>query len=335
MKLTHTPMKKLLAVLVVILGLTGMAHAQKSTTKVIDNKGTIKWVLDSTTSVIINAKNGINKSGDTVKLGGALTETTTIATSATQFLQLTGLQSGSRTDSVLMINNATGQIKKMSVADLVSSYANNGLTRNGDSIQLGGTLTKPTVITTSAANTLAIPGLQSGSTNDSVVVVDAATGVLKRVSLKDAVKASNGLNKNGDTVKLGGTLTENTNITLGGKTLTLTTSPTDSINITNLRSGNLATDSIVVSSGASGTLKRVSASSLLTSGENTFTTTGALETTITSTGMPADATRVWVYRNGAKLIRGTDFTTAVNTVTLTPSGWSITSGDVYEVQWVK
>jgi hypothetical protein len=332
-------MRKILLSVAIILGVAGAVSAQKVTTRAVDNKGTIRWVLDSTTSVIINAKNGITKSGDTVKLGGTLTETTTIVTSATEFLRLTGLQSGSRADSVVMINNATGQLKKMSVADLVSIYANNGLTKTADSVQLGGALTKPTTITASATNTLAVPGLQSGTTNDSAVVVDAATGVLKRIDLKNAVKAANGVTKSGDTVKLGGNLIENTNVTLNGKSLTITTSASDSMKITNLRSGNLNNDSLVVADGSNGTLRRVSASSLLTSGEQIFTATAGL-TSYTVTNLPTQVSRVWVYRNGVKLISGTDYTVSGTTVTLVPGGvapddWAVLAGDKIEVQWVK
>lgn len=332
-------MKKVLLAIALSTGLIGAAKAQKVTTRVVDNKGSIRWVLDSTTSVVTRAANGITKTGDSVKLGGTLSETTTIVTSATEFLQLTGLQSGSRVDSVLMINDATGQIKKMSVADLVSTYANNGLTKVADSIQLGGDLTKPTVITTTATNTLAIPGLQSGSTNDSILVADPVTGVLKRISLKDAVKAANGLTKSGDTVKLGGTLDQNTNITLGGKTLTLTTSALDSIKIENLRSGNLSNDSIVVADGSNGTLRRVSAASLLQSGDQTFTATLG-QTAFTVTDMPATVSRVWVFRNGVKLTATTDYTTAAGSLTLIPGGvapddWAVLAGDKIEVQWVK
>jgi hypothetical protein len=332
-------MKKIILLIAASFGILGAAQAQKVTTRVVDNKGTIKWVIDSTTSVVTRAVNGITKTGDSVKLGGTLVETTTIATSATEFLRLTGLQGGSRADSVVMINNATGQLKKMSVADLISTYANNGLTKVADSIQLGGSLTKPTTITATATNTLAIPGLQSGTTNDSAVVVDASTGVMKRIDLKAAVKASNGLTKSGDTVKLGGNLIENTNVTLNGKTLTFTTSASDSMKITNLRSGNLATDSIVVVDNANGTLRRVSSSTLLTSGEQIFTATTGL-TSYTVTNLPAQVTRVWVYRNGVKLFAGTDYTVSGTTVTLIPSAtppndWSVVAGDRIEVQWVK
>lgn len=335
-------MKKILLFIAFVAGVAGTARAQKSVTRVVDNKGTIKWVLDSATSVIVNTKNGLTKSGDTLKLGGTLTETTTIATSATQFFQLTGLQSGSRTDSLLVINNTTGQVKKMSVADMMSVYASNGLTKVADSIQLGGTLSKPTSITTSATNTLALPGLQSGVATDSIVVIDPATGVLKRTSLSsvaNAIKAGNGLNKSGDTIKLGGTLSENTNITLGGRSLTLTTGASDSIMIQNLRSGNLANDSLLVVDNTNGTLRRASASMLLQSGSQIFTATAG-QTAYTVTGMPAVISKVSVFRNGVKLIATTDYTVAAGALTLVPGGsapddWSVIAGDKIEVQWFK
>jgi hypothetical protein len=59
--------------------------------------------------------------------------------------------------------------------------ADNGLTKTADNIQLGGALTKASTITTNAANTLAIQGLQTGAATDNIVVTDA-NGVLKTVT---------------------------------------------------------------------------------------------------------------------------------------------------------
>jgi hypothetical protein len=63
---------------------------------------------------------------------------------------------------------------------------------SGDSILLGGTLNRATTITQVAAkdsltfatggNKLKITGLTSGSTTDSIVVIDPTTGQLKRIS---------------------------------------------------------------------------------------------------------------------------------------------------------
>lgn len=69
--------------------------------------------------------------------------------------------------------------------------ANNGLTKAGGLITLGGALTGATTITATATNTLAIGGLQGGlgTVTDSVVTVDPATGVLRRRSVSDIVNS--------------------------------------------------------------------------------------------------------------------------------------------------
>jgi hypothetical protein len=52
--------------------------------------------------------------------------------------------------------------------------------------------------------------------------------------------------------------------------------------------------------------------------------------------MPATASKVWVYRNGAKLIPVTDFTTGAGQIILTSAMAAlIVAGDTIEVQWVK
>jgi hypothetical protein len=76
---------------------------------------------DSTT-----ASNGLNLVGKDVRLGGNLTQATTVtnngnaltfATAGTA-LNITGLPSAANTDSVVMINNATGQLRKTPVNEL-------------------------------------------------------------------------------------------------------------------------------------------------------------------------------------------------------------------------
>ena len=275
-------MKKILLLMMTGVGLTFSALAQKDTTQVIDNKGTIKWVISNTAAVITKADstilyitpkqlgdssfvkfaaNGLTKNGQIAELGGALNRVTTIQTSATNFLQITGLQPGSNTtDSVMVIDPSTGQVKFISASSLFNALTfENGLTKNGNNVQLGGTLIKPTTLATDATNTLKISGLQSGS---------------------------------------------------------------------------LASDSLVVAS-ADGTLKRVTAETLMQSGGVYFTSTAG-QSSYAVTNMPATASKVWVYRNGAKLIPVTDFTTGAGQVTLTSAMAAlIVAGDVIEVQWVK
>ena len=339
-----------------ILACYATLNAQKVSTRVIDNKGTIKWVLDSTTAVITRsdstiifvtprqlrdslakvvykAGNGLTKQGDSIVLGGTLSSTTTIATSATNFLRITGLQSGNLNDSMMTVNPATGQLRLISASSFLNNLrASNGITKNGDTVVLGGALNRATTITTSATNTLSIAGLQSGVSTDSVLVADPATGLMRRVSasrILSNLRAANGTTKNGDTILLGGALNRPT---------TITTTATNTLSVSGLQSGSLASDSIVVADGATGQLKRVSSG--IQSGETSFTATAG-QTTYSVAGMPSNPSRVWVYRNGAKLVGGTnstvtsDYTISGTTVTLVLNGYSIIAGDIIEVQWVR
>ncbi|MGN6495313.1 MAG: hypothetical protein ACTHLE_25225 [Agriterribacter sp.] len=290
-------MKKILLFLCISLGFVAAANAQKVSTKVIDNKGTIKWVLDSSTAVITKADSTI--------------------------LYVTPKQ---------MKDSLSNFVRYADTASMLSHYvnsANNGITKTGQHLKLGGALTEATTITTTAANFLAITGLQSGSnTTDSVMVVNPSTGQVKFISsasLFNALTFSNGLTKTGNSVKLGGALTESTTITTDG---------TNTLKIAGLQSGNLSTDSLVVA-GSDGTLKRVTAEALLQSGDQNFSATAG-QTTYNVTGMPATVSKVWVFRNGAKLLATTDYTVTPGVLTLT-SGMAalVQLGDVIEVQWVK
>lgn len=271
------------------------ASAQKISTKVIDNKGTIKWVIDSATQVITKA------------------DSTILYVTPTQL---------------------NGFIKVADTSSMLAPYinaANNGLTKNGQTVQLGGALNQVTTINTTAANFLAITGLVAGDgSTDSLLVVSPITGQVKAIAaldLIDALNYTNGLTKTGFDVKLGGALTEPT---------TITTTATNVLKVAGLESGDLSTDSLVVST-ADGTLKRVSSSSIaLQSGDQNFSVVSNGQDVYTVTGMPATASKVWVFRNGAKLIVNVDYTTTAGVVTLTPAVVPlITTGDIIEVQWVK
>ncbi|HMU04662.1 MAG TPA: hypothetical protein PJ990_13610 [Saprospiraceae bacterium] len=278
------------------------ANAQLDSTKVVDNKGTIKYVLKANNSKIITQQ-----------------DSTILYVTPKQ---LSNLQS----------QGASTYVKYADTSSMLAAYLNsagNGLTKSGQSVSLGGTLTTNATIVTSAENLLRIQGLQSGSTvTDSVMVVDGDTGALKWISaskLFNALTFENGLTKSGNTVKLGGALNEAT---------TITTDATNVLKIAGLQSGNLGADSLVVTS-ADGTLKKVNRESLVQSGEVNVTAT-LDQTSITVANMPASASKVWVFRNGAKLVAGEDYTTAAGEVTLTPTAdWSVLAGDIFEVQWVK
>lgn len=278
------------------------ANAQLDSTKVVDNKGTIKYVLKAKNSKIITQQ-----------------DSTILYVTPKQ---LSNLQNQGESTYVKYADTSA------MLADYLNS-AGNGLTKSGQSISLGGTLTTNATIVTSDESLLRIQGLQSGSTvTDSVMVVDGDTGALKWISaskLFNALTFENGLTKSGNTVKLGGALNEAT---------TITTNATNVLKIAGLQGGNLGADSLVVTS-ADGTLKKVNRETVVQSGEVNITAT-LNQTSITVANMPASASKVWVFRNGAKLVAGEDYTTAAGEVTLTPTvDWSVLAGDIFEVQWVK
>ncbi len=77
-----------------------------------------------------------------------------------------------------VVADANGQL--MIGTAPAATTADNGLTKSVDNIQLGGALTTATTITTDAAKTLAIEGLQTGFATDKIVVADG-NGVLKQI----------------------------------------------------------------------------------------------------------------------------------------------------------
>lgn len=112
-----------------------------------------------------------------------------------------------------------------------------------------------------------------------------------------------------------------------------------------------------------GEIKKLAASDLIVSGQTVFTATvvgatptageltfdvggagsynGAAIAALTGAQVPLPTyDKVWVYRNGAKLIAGVDYTIATSIVTLVPNAtapndWTLFAGDVIEIQYFK
>lgn len=203
-----------------------------------------------------------------------------------------------------------------------------------------------------------------------------ASGSIRLIDNKGTIKylqAANGITTltndgTGDvtttTWQLGGELTTNTYIDASGDVFSLdglklvpgtsiaATAATDQTvgsNGTTLGStGTASTDTgwtVLVRDEATGEIQKLLASSLVTAGQASLSaaSTPALAAGAnTVTGLPADFSKVSVYRNGAKLIANVDYTVALNTLTLvnqsaaTPPGdWTLyPTIDTIEVQWI-
>src|SRR5690606_21294077 len=123
----------------------------------------------------------------------------------------------------------------VSYDDLLDDLLNveNGLTYDAatNTLTLGGALTEPTIITTDGTNTLTLAGLQAwddapavdGDLDTAKIVVLNADGTMRTVDYSDLViDAENGLYYDAATnkVKMGGDLTETTDINTAGQDLT-------------------------------------------------------------------------------------------------------------------
>lgn len=159
-------------------------------------------------------------------------------------------------------------------------------------------------------------------------------------------------NRTTTTWQLGGSLLENTYIDVDGKAFALDglalidplteAASTDATDGSDHGTGTGWT--LLVRDEATGETKKMMATDLVQSGSQDYTATAADETgnsgAFAVNGMPASASKVWVYRNGARLRPIVDYTLTAGNVTLVttataPNDWAVYEGDIFEVQWVK
>lgn len=195
------------------------------------------------------------------------------------------------------------------------------------------------------------------STND----VSKTTAAVKVVDNKGTIKyfqSNNGItqivnttaNQTTTTWQLGGTLTDDTYIDVSGKAfaldgIALASSTDASTDATTGSSHGTGTGwTLLVRDEVTGATKKLLAADLI-SGirvEHTQSADATANVPITVTGLPVlmagttDA-KLFVFRNGAKLRTGTDFTATANTVTITYSATDLPmySGDIIEIQYIK
>lgn len=223
------------------------------------------------------------------------------------------------------------------------------------------TTSKPLTPHTTDPNTVAgAPG---------ATVQGGAIRVIDNKGTKKYLQVQNGLTQVTNTApaggivttwQLGGQLVDDTDIDFNAKALSfdnvlqVTGAPATSAT---LKAGTGTGWALLVRDENSGDIKKLLASDLIVSGHTVFTATatqlkfdvatagvyngGTPITGLTGVKIPLpDYEKVWVYRNGAKLIAGVDYTIAGSEVTLVPiatgpNSWTVYAGDVIEVQYFK
>jgi len=121
-----------------VTGVTSINTGASATATNIGNAASTTTVLGAT-----NVNTGT--SATATNIGNAASTTNINGTT----LNVTSLASGALTDSLVSVNPTTGKINRLSVANVVSNSftANNGLTKTGSNVQLGGALVQATAIT--------------------------------------------------------------------------------------------------------------------------------------------------------------------------------------------
>ncbi|WP_298496499.1 hypothetical protein [uncultured Algibacter sp.] len=193
---------------------------------------------------------------------------------------------------------------------------------------------------------------QSSVLNGTIRVIDNK-GTKKYLQVKNGLTLLTDATPDGGIVstwQLGGALTDDTYIDASGAVfaldgLELVDTATD-LASTDATDGSSAATStgtgwtVLVRDEATGETKKILATNLVAAGQLTATATADGTAPVLADGsIPAVYQKVWVYRNGAKLLANVDYTVAAGAVTLVPGGaapndWAIYADDVFEVQWV-
>ncbi len=210
------------------------------------------------------------------------------------------------------------------------------------------------------------PGSDTSIGKGSAAALDGSGGHVKVVDNKGTIKylqSNNGITTFTDdapdggvvtTWQLGGALTTDTNITTGDNEFKITLDSGDEFVLNGLikETGTASDGTTIGSSGwtllvrdeANGQVKKMLATDIV-SGirvEHTQSANASADVDITVTGLPSLTTattmaKLFVYRNGAKLRSGTDFTAAEDKVTITYDAADLPmyKDDVVEIQYIK
>jgi hypothetical protein len=200
----------------------------------IDGATNINTACGSTTT-IGNTTNGVTNISGTTGVTG-VTNINTTGTAATNIGATGGATNITGTTTVTGATNLNTTGSGVTTLGNASATTNvvgaTNINTTGSGITTVGNASSTTNI---AGNTLNITNLPSGSGADSVLVIDPTTGRAKKVSMAmvgaNAFTADNGLTKTASNVQLGGTLIQNTTVTLANFNMNFATTGTGNVGV--------------------------------------------------------------------------------------------------------
>lgn len=227
--------------------------------------GIYKFQVTGSSNITGNSRVGSSTVVGNEQVSGNLGVTGTTTISGATTINATGsftLAGNGAAVGKYMASDAAGKGTWTTLPAATVTTANNGLVMSGTTTQLGGALTKATIISGTAANTLTIsaPSIISGA-----LQISSGTPAVGRFLTSDATgnatwgtlpaatvtTANNGLAMSGTTTQLGGALTKATNIT-GTSRLTLAT-PTTVSGALQISSGTPAVGKFLISDATGNT----------------------------------------------------------------------------------
>lgn len=189
------------------------------------------------------------------------------------------------------------------------------------------------------------------TTGGAIKVIDNK-GTIKYLQVKNGITSLTNTTADVTTTtwQLGGTLTDDTTITLGAQTFTLDGAEFRLTNTETVGNTEVAATADTDATGymllardqADGQVKRLLLSDLIQSVQQTVDVTDTTADLTFTTTFAASLNKILVFRNGAKLRAGQDYTVAGTTITLVPNTdstsrnyWLLFTGDEIEYQYSK